>query len=499
MKVALIFNPFRYKLHEENLRIVQRYFGLFPPLSLAWVAAIAERAGHDVTIIDARTLQLTPEQVLNHLKQWKPDIIGMMMTTYMFRETLDWIRYLRGGLPGVKVMVGGYNLRVYPEESVMAPEVDFGCFNSAYHTIPRLLEELEGSQHFDNVPGLVFKRDGEVVQTPYENDPDFNEYPNPARKYLPNELYAEFPTERKNFTVMVTSKGCPRSCLFCEAGRTPYNPRSIDTVIREMEECYNEYGVREIDIFDYEFLINRQRALGICKEMQTRNLDLLWACRARIDSVDDELLREMAAAGCGRIYFGIESGDQEMLDRVNKGITLEQVRETIKLTKKHGIRALGFFLVGSPGETRETIAKTVKFAKSLNLDYVQFSKTTAKPLTSLWRDMVEESGYDYWREYILGNTEEQVLPRPWTELTNDEIDELAQRAYVKYHARPFFLLKHTLEVRSWSEFRRKFFAFLEMVFRQETKSKVDHTFQCYGEDKGTLRWYKKISKWSQPF
>ena len=105
---------------------------------------IAERAGHEVIIIDARTLQLTPDQVLRRLKEWKPDVLGFMMTTYMFRETLDWIRYLRGGLPGVKVMVGGYNLRVYPKESVMPPEIDFGCFNSAYHTVPRLLEELEG-------------------------------------------------------------------------------------------------------------------------------------------------------------------------------------------------------------------------------------------------------------------------------------------------------------------------------------------------------------------
>ena len=112
MRVALIFNPFAYKLHEENLRIVQRYFGLFPPLSLAWVAAIAERAGHEAIIIDARTLQLTPDEVLRKLKQWKPDVLGFMMTTYMYRETLDWIRYLRGGLPNAKVMVGGYNLRV---------------------------------------------------------------------------------------------------------------------------------------------------------------------------------------------------------------------------------------------------------------------------------------------------------------------------------------------------------------------------------------------------
>ena len=442
---------------------------------------------------------MTPDQVLRRLKQWKPDLLGFMMTTYMFRETLDWIRYLRGGLPGVKVMVGGYNLRVYPKESVTPPEIDFGCFNSAYRTVPRLLEELAGGGHFDDVPGLIFKRNGEVVQTEYGPEPDFDDYPNPARHLLPNELYAEFPTERKNFSVMVTSKGCPRGCLFCEAGQTAYNPRSVETVVNEMQECYDRHGIREIDIFDYEFAILRKRAMGICKEMQRRKLDLLWACRARIDSVDEELLKEMAAAGCGRIYYGIESGDQEMLDRVNKGITLDQVRETIRLTKKHGIRALGFFLVGSPGETRETFRKTVKFAMSLGLDYAQFSKTTAKPLTGLWRDLVAQAGYDYWREYILGNAEEQALPRPWTELSNDEVDALALLAYKRFHARPFFLLRHTLKVRSWTEFKRKFLAFLEMMFRQEKVSTPDPSFRCYGEDKGKLDWYKKISKWSQPF
>ncbi|MBM4016821.1 MAG: B12-binding domain-containing radical SAM protein [Planctomycetes bacterium] len=499
MRVALVFNPFAYKLHEENLRIVQRYFGLFPPLSLAWVAAIAEKAGHDVTIIDARTLRLTPDQVLAHLRRWKPDILGFMMTTYMFRETLDWIRYLRGGLKNTPVMVGGYNLRVYPKESVTPPEIDFGCFNSAYRTVPRLLEELEGGRHFDAVPGLIYKRNGQIIQTDYGEDPDFNLYPNPARHLLPNELYAEFPTERKNFTVMVTSKGCPMGCLFCEAGQTRYNPRSPQVVVDEMQECCEKYGIREIDIFDYEFLINRKRALAIFQEMRRRRLDLTWACRARIDSVDDELLREMAAAGCGRIYYGIEFGIQEMLNKVNKRITIEQVRESIRLTRKHGIRSLGFFLVGGPGETRQSVAQTLKFAKSLNLDYAQFSKVTAKPLTQLWCDLVRQSGYDYWREYILGNAQEQALPRPWTQLTNDEIDQIARSAYIKYHSRPFFLLRHTLKVRSWAEFKRKFFAYLEMAFKQEKVSKPDHAFKCYGEDKGKLEWYKKISKWSTPF
>ncbi|MBI9075496.1 MAG: B12-binding domain-containing radical SAM protein [Desulfatibacillum sp.] len=491
MRLAFVFNPFSYKLHEENLRIVQRYFGLFPPLSIAWVAAIAERAGHDVIIIDARTLRLGPDEVIERLKAFRPDMVGFMMTTYMFRETLQWIRHVKENLPSVKTIVGGYNLRVYPQESVMPEEIDFGCFNSAYHTVPGLLEALENNCDLSDVPGLIYKKGSKIVQTDYGPEPHFNDYPNPARHLLPNELYAEFPTERKNFTVMVTSKGCPMNCLFCEARSTPYNPRSIQTVVDEIQECYDVHGVREIDIFDYEFLVDRKRAMGICEEIIRRDIDILWACRARIDSLDEDLLARMKESGCGRVYLGMESGLQEMLDKVNKGITIEQVRRAVDMTKAHGIKTLGFFMTGLPGETRQTLKETVKFATSLGLDYVQFSKTTAKPLTSMWYDMVKESGYDYWKEYILGNAEEAPLPRPWTELSNDEIDRLTKKAYQRFHSRPFFLLKHAMAVRSFDEFKRKFLAWLEMQFRQESISRPDQHFVAYEENR---RKRKKLRK-----
>jgi len=482
MRIAFLFNPFSYKLHEENLRIVQRYFGLFPPLSMSWVASIAEAAGHQVHFIDARTLGLTVPEAVRSLTCFKPDMVGFMMTTYMFRETLEWIRAVRAALPKVKIMVGGYNLRVYPNESVMPPEIDFGCLNSAYHTVPQLLAALENNTPVDEVCGLVFKKNGQVLVSDPGPDPDFDLYPNPARHLLPNELYAEFPTERKNFTVMVTSKGCPMNCHFCEAGGTPYNPRKVKTVVDEMQECRDRFGIREIDIFDYEFLMNRKRAEGICDEMVRRKLNLLWACRARIDSVNVDLLKKMKASGCSRIYFGMESGVQAMLDGVNKGITLEKIRYAAEITRAHGIKTLGFFMTGLPGETRETLEKTVKFAQSLKLDYVQFSKTTAKPLTGMWQDMVCQSGYDYWKEYILGNAEEAALPRPWTELTNDEIDRLTKKAYDRFHSRPFFLLRHALAVRSFDEFRRKFKAWLDMRFSQEETSTADNHFMAYGEN-----------------
>ena len=471
MRLALVFNPFSYKLHEENLRIVQRFFGLFPPLSLAWVAGVTKNAGHDVTIIDARTLRLSKDDVVDRLRHFKPDMVGFMVTTYMFRETMEWAQHIKAKLK-VPIIFGGYNMRVYPKESLMNEVADFGCVNSALVTVPRLLEELEGSRRFDDVPSLVYKADGgKLIQTPpLDTEENFADYPMPWRDSLPNELYEEFPTERKNFTVMVTSKGCPMHCTFCEAGQTPYNPRTVEQVVDEMEYCSKNLGVREIDIFDYEFTLNKKRTRAICKEIKKRNLDILWACRSRIDSVNEEALREMASAGCGRIYYGIESGVQWVLDEVNKGITLKQIEETIHLTKHFGIRPLGFFLTGTPGETRQTLEETINFAKKLDLDYIQFSKLTAKPLTGLWRDLVQNTGYDYWKEYILGNTVEAALPRPWTELTNEEIDKLTKWAYVRYHARPGFLFRHTLKVRSFNEFVRKFRGFMEMVFKQENRS-----------------------------
>ena len=495
MKLSLIFNPFSYKAHEENLKIVQKYFGLFPPLSLAWVAAIAEQAGHRVQLIDARTLNLSMEETLRQVQDFQPDMMGFMMTTYMFQDTLAWIRFLKNQIT-VPVVVGGYNLRVYPRESLSHPEIDFGIVEHAFYTLPRLLEELQGDRpNFDTVPGLVYKKGSEIIVTPHPQKINFDDFPNPARHLLPNELYAEFPTERRNFTVMVTSLGCPYGCAFCEAGRTPYNPRSPEKVVAEMEECYSKFGIREIDIFDYEFTGIRDRVMKICRLIKEKNLDVIWACRSRIDTVDRQLLAEMKTAGCRRIYFGIESGRQDILDRVNKGYSLQEVKDVIAACSDLGIRTLGFFLIGAPGDTRTTVQETVAFAKKLNLDYVQFSKCLAKPLTPLWKEMVAKERKDYWQDWVLGKEVDRELPRPWTELTNGEIDRLARWAYVSYYARPVFLWKHLLKIGSLLELKRKVLALIDMLWRQETYSKPETGFKAFNENPEVkVRRYQKSEK-----
>lgn len=482
MRFALVWYPFKYKVHEENIRVVQRYFGVFPPLNEMWVAGIAEQAGHECIIVDARTLKLSKAEVVEILERFQPDLVGFRATTYMFPDMLEWARYVKQHLD-VPIIIGGYNLRVYPQESLMHPEIDFGCVNSALYTVPGLLDELaSGSGRFDEVPGLVFKKGDEIIQTPPHDPAErFEDYPRPARHLVPNELYAEFPTTRRNFTLVVTSKGCPKRCTFCEAGGTPYDPRSPESVVDEIEECVREYNIHEVDFFDYEFPMVRKRTLRICKEIQRRNLDVIWACRSRVDSVDAELLREMRDAGCQRIYFGIESVHQEVLDAVQKDITIEKVVETMRLCKELGIMRLGFFLIGNPGETERMVYENVKFAEELDLDYVQFSKLLAKPWTPLWREMVEKTGVDYWRDWVLGTETDRALPRHWTDLPSDDVDRIARNCYAKFSSRLGYLLKQTFKCGSFYEFRRKLGAYLEMMFRQEKVAKADPDFVAYND------------------
>ena len=159
------------------------------------------------------------------------------------------------------------------------------------------------------------------------------------------------------------------------------------------------------------------------------------------------------------------------------------------------MKALGFFLIGAPGETKQTVKQTVKFARSLDLEYVQFSKCLAKPLTPLWEQMKQDTGRDYWEDWVRGLEKDRPLPRPWTELTDAEVDRLAKWAYVKYHSRFLFLVRATLQVRSFSEFKRKFLGFMEMLFSQENVSRGDDAFIAYNDNARRLDFYKKIAKY----
>lgn len=454
MRIAYIYPPFYHKPFEEDIDIVSREFGLFPPLGLAYAAAITERAGHASMIIDANALSLTKEKVLEQVRQWKPDMLGFLLTAYAFFDTLAWIRFLKKET-GVPIVVGNALCAMYPEIVMKYPEIDYVVVGPATDVLPQLIQRVENKETPEGIKGLGWHRNGSIVFMPLDTmKEDFDRLPFPARHLLPNEKYHAVMSKRKNYTIMITSKGCNAACTFCHIHEIPYSERRPESVVAEMEECSFRYGIKEMDIFDPSFTLSRERVKKICRGIIEKNIDMHWACRARVDQVDEGLLSLMSRAGCKRILYGIESGSNEMLKKMGKGICIDQTQKAIAMTKAVGIKALGFFMLGVPGETEQTLYETVRFSRTLNLDYAQYHRTIAKPKTQLSLQLKEALGYDYWHEYLNENMPEKRLPAPWTRCSDVMIQKAAKQAYLAFYFRPKYLIRLITGIKSWNELMR---------------------------------------------
>jgi len=410
---------------------------------------------------------LSKEETLDLVRKFNPDVMGFRLDTYNFHQTLSWIRYLKKNI-NIPVIVGGINLLLYPEESLYYPEIDYGVIGEAIESLPKLLLAIESGEGISSIEGIVYRNDGQIKVNPASKKfISFNSYPFPARHLLLNQLYYSFVSQRKNFTIMVTSKGCPYKCLFCAISSLPYLERSPKNVVDEIEECYKNYNIREIDFFDAVFFFNKERALNICREIVRRKIKIEWSCRSRVDLVDDELLEAASIAGCRQIYFGIESANPEILKAINKNTNLKQVKEAIAISKEYNIKTLGFFMLGNPGESKETIAQTIKLSKQLGLNFVQFCRTIAKPGSGLNIELKEKYNRDYWRDYILGKIQEQPFPTPWTALTYKEITRYLKKAYLSFYFRPLYILKTVFKAKSLSELFRYIRVALKMIISFE--------------------------------
>ena len=462
-RVAFVFAPYHHKRFAENLFVVDEDFGVFPPLNLAYAAAIAEKAGHEVMLIDANALRLTLAETIEKLRQFLPKYVGFYFSTYMFHDTLRWAAGIREKLD-VTILAGGINLSLYPEESLSHRVIDYGVVGEALHALPDLLEALEGNRSPRNIPGVCWREhDAVVFEPPRDGDLDFNDFPFPARHLLPNDRYYSITSQRRNFTIIMTAKGCPYSCSYCAIAKIPYRARSVDNVLREIEECARRYNVHEIDFFDADFPLNRKRVVALCEGILELGLDLEWSCRSRVDSVDDGLLRLMHKAGCRKIYFGIETPSETHLRTMKKNITTHRVIKTLAATRAAGIRALGFFMTGVPGETHQSLLRTIFYAISLDLDYAQFSRTIAKPCTDLDSELIERTGKDFWRDYVLGRVEEARMPSPWTEMNGQSVEVWTKIAYYAYYYRPTYIWKALRRMQSFDEFKRSTKTALRML------------------------------------
>lgn len=458
MKISLIHPFYRHKAFSENLRFIDEEFCKAPPIILAYVAAILQKAGHAVQIVDAYNANLSDEEVLRRVQNFCPDLLGFRLDTYCFHDARRMIKYLKDKLRGIKVLCGGINLSLYPEESFSHNLIDYGFIGDAIGRLPKVIDCIEKNTGLESIHGTIFLKGQKTNIVPYQKELDneysFDDYPFPARGLLENSIYYSIISQRRNYTVMLASRGCPYHCKFCAIANIAYSYRSADSIIKEIEECYYRFGIREIDFFDAVFFLNRGNIRKVFDELIRMKLDLEWSCRSRVDDLDEEFFKKARKAGCRQIYFGIESCDPMILSNIEKQTNPSQICQALQLCKKVGIRTLGFFMIGNQGENRETVIKTVNSALSLPLDYAQFCMAIAKPFTKYDRERIQRLGRDYWREYIRRDIAEQPFPRTWTNLTNDEVVKLTWLAYRKFYLRLNHIFTMLYQARSFKELLR---------------------------------------------
>ncbi|MBU1864563.1 MAG: B12-binding domain-containing radical SAM protein [Candidatus Omnitrophica bacterium] len=463
IRVGLVFPSYQDYDDKVSFGVNKQHLGYIPPLSLAYIGALLKEQGCTVMIIDASALQLTKKQVAERLKEFQPDFLGFTSTTVDFHCTLSWIRYLKEQLK-MFTIIGGIHLSVYPRETMGHACIDYAVIGEAEETLPELLACLSQKGDVRHIKGIAYRDNGHIIITEGRNPvKNLDLYPFPARDLLANDRYYSFISKEKKFTAMLTSRGCPFDCIFCDSQTVSYRFRSAQSVVDEMEECVKVYGIQEIDIFDALFSISIKRVMEICKEINKRKLKFKWSFRTRVDLVTEEMLDELKRSGCIRIYYGIESGDETILKNINKHIDIDTIRRVVTLTKKKGIDVLGYFMIGNIGETHETVKKTLNLMCELPFDYVQISPVFAPPRTTLYNMIQQRFQKDFWKEYTLNPSRKEQLPLYGTTLSNEEVERYIHVCYFKFYLRAKYIIKFICQLRSLNELFRSIHALKDII------------------------------------
>jgi anaerobic magnesium-protoporphyrin IX monomethyl ester cyclase len=443
----------------ENVASVQQ------PLGLAYLAAGLEENSHEVKVIDAGVLNYDYHQIVSEIKLHGADIIGITSVTPNYVRTLDLATNLKKELD-LPILVGGPHVTALTEETMENDCFDIAVLGEGELTTIDLIETIQTEDDLSKVRGIAYKHEGRLIRTPQRPYMDnLDALPFPARHLLPSlNAYKPTPSAYRKLpqATMITSRGCPYHCAFCDRSvfGNRYRARTAGNVVDEMELLTTKYGAREIRFWDDTFNVDQQRVISICDEILRRGLDVTWTCLGRINHMNRAVLEAMAEAGCWQVDYGIESGNQETLNSITKGQTLEMVRKIVKMTNKAGIGVRGFFMLGLPGENEAAMTDTIKFAKSLDLTSAVFHITTPFPGTELYKtardsgELRRDASYD---EYMLGFSEDiPYVPRG---LTAQRVKEFQSTAYRQFYFRPSFVAKRVLEVRTLNDVRRYVGAF----------------------------------------
>ena len=453
MKILLI-NPPPRKITNESVVV--------PPLGLAYLAAVLEKANFDVKILDAFALQLSWNDFEVAVKHERSDLVGISgmspVIDTTFRAAKICKKYSK------YIVMGGPHVSIFKDEVFnQCPEVDFAIYGEGEIAFLEFIKRLDENTDFKNVRGLISR---DRVNPPQELIENLDSIPFPARHLLPNSSYKYVLSVKENVTTMFTSRGCPYKCIFCDKSvfGSKWRSRGPENILDEIEKIIKDIKVDSIIFYDDLFTLKKERVLKFCEEILKRRIKIDWKCEGRADLVDEEMLSLMKRAGCSMIAYGVESGNEKGLEYLNKKTHLEDIRKAFKLTHKAGIRTMAYFILGIPNETYNDELKTIEFAKELNPTYAQFSALS--PYYGTW--IYEEAKRRGWyREIDAQNPVDKDLKRPvvisenWDE---EKLKKIVKEAHRQFYFRLSYIFKKLLEIKSLKQLFNIVNTSINMIF-----------------------------------
>ncbi len=438
MRVTLI-NPPSGSVYSRFQRAVIKRL----PLGLSYIAAYLILNGHVVNVVDAEALDMSPDEAVSAALAADPEIVGVTATTPIIHSALHIIRQVKMNSERICTILGGPHASAMPEETLLANKgcLDYVIFGEGEKSALDVAEATgEGIARHGRIDGAAFlDREGNVVRgndRPFEKDLD--RYPLPARSLFPMDRYLDKTKfGEEPYTILTTSRGCPFACTFCGSQTTWKRKtrfRSPENVIQEICECVEEYGIKNFVFVDDTFTLQRERTIEICRRISELPYEIRIFCSSRANTISEDRLYWLKKAGCYCLSFGLESGNDMVLKKMQKGITVNSIRKALAMTKAAGIETHGSFIIGYDGETEETIEETIRFSIDLDLDQVQFSILVPFPGTECFDIAKERNAFRCPPDDFTSFYWYYSVPANLTLVSDERLLALQKEAYERWNA-----------------------------------------------------------------
>lgn len=462
MKNILLINP-PFPMEERYHRAFKQVGTMLPKLGILYVASALENAGYKVSILDAALEKINILQTSKKASNLSPDIVGITTETANIKRSVRLAEEIKKRI-NATIVFGGPHPTLLPKEVLSHDSIDYVVIGEGEITIVELLETLKNNNklnYISRVKGIGYKENGNIIITEKRaRIKNLDHIKFPARHLIDITRYKPTPHQYKRLPVvhMIASRGCPFRCTYCSASNIwerKYTARSVDNVIEEIVYAKEKLGAREITFWDDIWGLKKDWAEEFCEKIIKGKIDIIWSCECRVDSVSESLLKRMAEAGCWKIFYGLESLDEEILSAIKKDIRTSKIYDAIMWTKASGIEVHGNFILGLPKESPAKVRKMIKKICELPLDYVKFNVLTPYPGTVLYEQIKNGQWGDY-VENFRKLTLHHVTFKPFGYKSFDEIDEMRKYATKRFYLRPNYIINRLCSIRTLEDVQRNY-------------------------------------------